>query len=67
METTNYQVQRFNIFGLAIQLTEQNYEELKPTNHYKTCDCIMVDHDKKRFFFTTTSTEKHINKLKELA
>ena len=64
---SNYQTTNQDIFNLAIDLADnKKYEELNPTDNYLTCDCVLVDHDKKRFFFTKKNTESHINKLKQL-
>ena len=39
------------------------YTEKNPTDNYKNCDCIFVDHDKKTFWFTTKAHVQHTQQL----
>lgn len=61
---SNYQTVNQNIFTTATNLVDnKNYKELERTDSYSKCDHLIIDHLKKQFFFTTMSTENHLQKL----
>lgn len=61
---SNYQTTNQNILMTAANLVdEKNYKELQPTDCYSLCDHLIINHIKKQFFFTTKSTENHLQKL----
>lgn len=61
---SNIQTTNENIFNTAIQLADiENYQELDSTDRRLDCDFLIINHQKKQFFFTKSSTENHLQKL----
>ena len=63
---SNYQTLTENIFTNAIHLQEnRKYKELGTTKKYDECNVLIVDHANKTFWFTTSGTAQHTNKVIE--
>lgn len=62
--TTNTQVITENIYTQGAHLCANDvYTEKNPTDNYRNCDCIFVDHNKKTFWFTTKAHVQHTQQL----
>mgnify|MGYP003641163246 CR=1 FL=1 len=48
-----------SIFKIAENLSNQNFEELLPTNNYSKCDHIQINGTAKKFWFTTQAEIKN--------
>lgn len=63
---SNIQTVNENIFTQGMHLQERlKYKELNPTEKYDNCNVLFINHDKKTFWFTTTKTLEHTNKLNQ--
>lgn len=53
-----------NIFDKAIELADNNFNELKPTLPYIHCDLLIINEKKQTFWFSNKETvEQHTKKL----
>lgn len=51
--SNNYFTTKHKIFDTAIELANQNFQELLPTDNYKLCNVIQINATAKQFWFTT--------------
>lgn len=56
---SNYFTSNDNIFQIAVNLANQNFKELIPTNDYSKCDHIQINGTTKKFWFTTQAEIKN--------
>jgi len=48
---SNYQITNQNIHQNYLELTDvKKYKELLPIGDYRTCDFLVIDHQRKQFF-----------------
>lgn len=61
---TNLEKINLEIYTNAVKLAEvEKYKEKLPTLPYHLCDSLLVNHDKKKFWFTDTETANHTLKV----